>query len=129
MVKSRLTLAGEEYVILSAADYDRMVLLAKAGEVGAASLNEDVPAIPFARASIARDLIRQRLEVGITQTELARRAGIRTETLCRLEAGRHTPTIATIDRLHKALKEAAADKPLSAPASRKRRTGKRSAKA
>lgn len=101
-------------------------LVSKSGEV--VRLSPDVPAIPFARAFIARDLIRQRQELGITQAELARRAGIRTETLCRLEAGKRKPTVATIDRLHKALKEAAADKPSSTPAPRKRRPGKRSAK-
>jgi transcriptional regulator with XRE-family HTH domain len=37
---------------------------------------------------------------------LARRAGIRPETLNRLEQGRHTPTIATIDKLDRALTEA-----------------------
>ncbi len=43
---------------------------------------------------------------GIVQAYLARRAGIRPETLNRLEQGRHTPTFATIDKLDRALTEA-----------------------
>ena len=39
--------------------------------------------------------------------ELARRAGIRVETLCRIETGKHTPSVPTIDKLDRALKQAA----------------------
>jgi DNA-binding XRE family transcriptional regulator len=64
------------------------------------------PALPYARASLARKLIRRRQAAGLTQVELARRAGIRPETLNRLEQGRHTPSIATVDKLDRALTEA-----------------------
>ena len=64
------------------------------------------PALPYARASLARKIIRRRQAAGLTQVELARRAGIRPETLNRLEQCRHTPTIATVDKLDRALTEA-----------------------
>jgi predicted transcriptional regulator len=64
------------------------------------------PALAYARASLARNIIRRRQAVGLTQVELARRAGVRPETLNRLEQGRHTPTIATVDKLDRALSEA-----------------------
>ena len=62
-----------------------------------------VDAVEFARASIGRGLRRDRLKTGLTQTEVARRAGIRAETLCRLESGRGNPTVATIKAICRAL--------------------------
>ena len=46
---------------------------------------------------------------GLSQAELARRAGIRPETLNRLERCRTTPDTATIAKIERAL-EAAADR-------------------
>ena len=37
------------------------------------------------------------------QVELARRAGIRTETLNRIEKGKHAPSVSTIEKLERAL--------------------------
>jgi DNA-binding XRE family transcriptional regulator len=65
-----------------------------------------VPAIPFARATLARGIIRDRARAGLTQAELAARAGLRTETVCRIERGRHTPSVETIQCLDRALKKA-----------------------
>jgi ribosome-binding protein aMBF1 (putative translation factor) len=61
-------------------------------------------ALPFLRASIARDIIRERRGVGLTQVQLAKLAGIRPETLSRLESGKHTPNVRTIERIEAALK-------------------------
>ena len=62
-----------------------------------------VDAIAYARVSIAKGLRRQRLEVGLTQAEVARRAGIRSETLSRLENGRGNPTVATVRKIVRAI--------------------------
>jgi len=40
---------------------------------------------------------------GVSQAELARRAGIRAETLNRIERGRTTPDVATIAKIERAL--------------------------
>ncbi|NOS99626.1 MAG: helix-turn-helix transcriptional regulator [Phycisphaerales bacterium] len=64
------------------------------------------PAVPYARSLLAQKLIRERVAAGLTQRELAQRAGIRFETLCRLEAGRHTPSIPTIEKLGRAMRGA-----------------------
>jgi DNA-binding XRE family transcriptional regulator len=61
-------------------------------------------ALPYVRASIARDIIRERRELGLTQAELAKLAGIRQETLSRLESGKHKPNVRTIERIEAALK-------------------------
>jgi predicted transcriptional regulator len=66
----------------------------------------NVPAVEYGRASLARKLIRDRRRVGLTQTELARRAGIRAETLCRIEKGRSTPDMTTFKKVHRALEKA-----------------------
>lgn len=63
-------------------------------------------AIAYARVSIAKGLRRQRLEAGLTQAEVARRAGIRSETLSRLENGRGNPTVATVSKIVRAIERA-----------------------
>ena len=60
-------------------------------------------AVDFARASIGRGLRQDRLKTGLSQAEVARRAGIRVETLCRLERGGGNPTAATITALCRAM--------------------------
>jgi transcriptional regulator with XRE-family HTH domain len=68
--------------------------------------NGNYPAVEYCRASIARDIIKDRVAAGLTQRELAKRAGIRVETLCRIETGKHTPSVPTIDKIDRALKAA-----------------------
>jgi DNA-binding XRE family transcriptional regulator len=65
-------------------------------------------AIAFANAAIGRDLVTRRIAAGWTQKELAKRAGVRLETISRLEAGKHAPTRETMTRLDGALKKAGA---------------------
>ena len=63
--------------------------------------NGHFPAIEYTRISLARNLIRDRKAVGLSQERLAEMAGIRQETISRLESGKHTAspsTIAKIDR-------------------------------
>ena len=48
---------------------------------------------------LRRKLIRRRRAAGLSQAELARRAGIRPETLNRIERGRTTPDFATVRKL------------------------------
>ena len=61
-------------------------------------------ALPFLRASIARDIIRERRSRGLTQAQLAKLAGIRQEILSRLESGRHKPNVRIVERIEAALK-------------------------
>jgi predicted transcriptional regulator len=64
------------------------------------------PARQTLRAILARDIIKDRMALGWSQRELARRAGIRPETLCRIESGQTTPTVATVQRIDDALRSA-----------------------
>jgi len=64
-----------------------------------------VDAVDYARASIGRDLLRRRKRAGLTQSKVAAKAGIRLETLSRIENGRANPTFATVRRILMALGE------------------------
>src|SRR5580704_3454124 len=100
---------GCEYVLVPRADYERLVMRAKAVKLPplpSPDADGNYPALEYVRATIARDIIRDRLAAGLTQRELARRAGIRVETLCRIETGKHTASVSTIDRLDRALRQA-----------------------
>ena len=100
---------GKPFVLVEKAEYERLATLAKAGELPPLPLPDadgNYPAVAYARASIARGIIRDRVAAGLSQKELARRAGIRVETLCRIETGKHTPSAATIAKIDGALKKA-----------------------
>ena len=72
------------------------------------------PALPFVDASIARDLIRERRAAGLSQQQLADAAGLRQETLSRIESGKHSPTVRTLRKIEAAIRN-------FAPRSRRRR--------
>ncbi len=61
------------------------------------------PAAAFILASIAREIVADRKSAGLTQQELAKRAGIRQETLSRIESGKHLPTMKTLKKIDRAL--------------------------
>jgi ribosome-binding protein aMBF1 (putative translation factor) len=50
------------------------------------------PAVEYARASLGRKIIRDRAVAGLSQRELAKRAGISVEHLCRVESNKHIPS-------------------------------------
>jgi DNA-binding XRE family transcriptional regulator len=98
-----VTLAGQRFVIVPEADFRRM-----ARDTGQLALpprdaRGNYPAAEALQVSIARSIVRGRREAGLTQVELARRAGIRTETLNRIEKGKHAPSVATVEKIERAL--------------------------
>ena len=52
---------------------------------------------------VARELIRLRKKQGLSQTEVARRAGLKQPAIARLESGAVKPTLDTIQRVAHAL--------------------------
>ena len=105
-----IDLAGQAYVLLPRDEYERLTTLAKAAELPPlpkADRNGNVPAVAYAKASLARKIIRDRVAAGLSQKELASRAGVRVETLCRIETGKHVPSVATIEKLDRALRRSA----------------------
>jgi DNA-binding XRE family transcriptional regulator len=109
MVAQTVEIAGKRLVILEESDYLRLCRGTGKGR------NEDVaplparnrlgrrPAAAYILASIARDIVVDRKAAGLTQQELARRAGIRQETLSRIESGKHAPTRTTLRKIDKVL--------------------------
>ena len=107
--KANLTLGGRDYVIVPREDFDRLTTLAKAADLPDLPERDaegNYPAAEYARASLARKIIRGRVEAGLTQRALAKLAGMSFEHLCRVEGGRHTPSVAMIVKIEQALKGA-----------------------
>jgi ribosome-binding protein aMBF1 (putative translation factor) len=112
-----LQMDGEQYAIVPIKEYQRLLSAHGTGSkaVAAAIENDDLPPMPprrangdypaiqAARVSIARDVIRARRAAGLSQAELARRAGIRVETLNRIEKAKVTADVATMDKIDVAL--------------------------
>jgi predicted transcriptional regulator len=66
------------------------------------------PALETCNIIIARKFVSRRIKAGLTQKELARRAGVRLETICRVGGGKQRPSRETILRIDAALNEAGA---------------------
>ena len=102
-----LKVGGEQMVVLSAKEYER---LAKKADVWTPPLPEpdEDGTHPLAAVDIviARGILRDRRKLGLTQVELARRARIRPETLKRIEQGKQAPSDRTMQKIDQALKAA-----------------------
>ena len=101
---------GKPYVLLPHEEYERLATLAKAADLPPLPKPDaagNYPAVEYARASLARKTIRDRVAAGLTQRKLAQLAGMSFEHLCRIETGKHTPSVPTIDKIDRALKQAA----------------------
>jgi DNA-binding XRE family transcriptional regulator len=75
-------------------------------EYPAACPDGNYPALEYARVGLARKILTRREAVGLTQKALAAAAGVRIETVNRVEKGKVTPDTATIMKIDKALKKA-----------------------
>jgi len=106
----RLELDGIRYVILRESLFEQ--LCQRAGIEGHRHPPEGedpAPGFELDRASLAEKLRRRRRAAGLSQAELARRAGVRPETLNRIERGRTTPDFATVRKLVVAISAAEAE--------------------
>jgi DNA-binding XRE family transcriptional regulator len=112
MTVQTLKLGGKRFVIVDERDFRRLERRAgMADERGLPSLPKPLaggnyPAVQALRVGLARRLIRDRRALGLTQAELARRAGIAAESLNRIEKGKLTPTMATLQKIDRALEHA-----------------------
>lgn len=121
MATQTIVVDGKPYVLLSRDEYDRLTSLAKTAELPPLPKPDaqgNYPAVEYARASLARKIIRDRVSAGLTQRELAKLAGISFEHLCRIETGKHVPSVPTIDKIDRALKRTAQGKPENAKGKR-----------
>jgi len=107
-----ITIEGKRYVILPVEEFD--VLQKRAGDAP-----DDLPALPapdargnypaaeYTRALIARNVITDRRRLGWSQAELAKRSGVRVETLNRIEKCRTNADPKTIDKIESTFRNAA----------------------
>jgi DNA-binding XRE family transcriptional regulator len=106
-VVQTLDIQGKKFVLIPAAEYRRLTRRPARAVPAMPTLSPDgtYPAAEAMRAMMARKIIAARQAVGLSQAALARRAGIRVETLNRLEKGKHTPDLATMAKINKVLDE------------------------
>ena len=119
-----VTLGGERFVILPEADFLRLAGAPREPELPSADAKGNYPAIETARALMARKMIRARKMLGWSQVELARRAGVRPETVNRIEQAKRSPSLATFDKLYRALDEGQVRAREKAPSASKRKARK-----
>lgn len=98
-----ITLAGERFVILPESEYRQLTGENVEPTLPKPDAKGNYPAVEALRTVLACKIMRRRRAAGLTQTELAKRTGIRPETLNRLEQGRHTPTVETINKIDRVL--------------------------
>jgi len=110
MAATTVTLAGRRFIILPEEEYKRIRHGGVAeSERGLPPLPKrladgNYPAVEYARASVARDIIQRRRQLGLSQAELARRSGVRVETLNRIEKAKMTASVATVEKIERALR-------------------------
>ena len=107
MSHATLSMKGKTFVLVPQAEYRRMVAAGSTiPDYPAPDAEGNFPALQTGRVSIAREVIRRRQSVGLSQKALAASAGIRVETLNRIEKARVTADTATIAKIDRALKRA-----------------------
>jgi DNA-binding XRE family transcriptional regulator len=109
----RLTVKGKRVVQIEEAEFDRLMHEADLFEPLMPPLDENgtYPALEAVRINVAISIIRHRRKIGLPQAELARRAGIRPETLNGIEQGHVDPSLRTIKKIDQALIEAEQESP------------------
>ena len=92
-------LDGVRYVIVRESVFDRLCERANVQAALAAEVGQTPDATDLDGVTLAEKLLRRRLAARLSQADLARRAGVRPETLNRIERGHTTPDFATIRKL------------------------------
>jgi DNA-binding XRE family transcriptional regulator len=110
---------GKRFVILPEIEYRRLKESKRGGgpedEWGLPPLpaklpNGNYPAVGYARAVTARDLIRTRRALGLSQAELAKRAGVRVEVLNRIERAKVNASPKVMEKLDAVLNQPVKDR-------------------
>jgi DNA-binding XRE family transcriptional regulator len=109
----RVTIKGKRMVMIEESDYQDLLrkVFADEPELPAPNADGNCPALQTAAVIQARGILRARRKLGLSQAELARRAGIRAETLNRIEQGRNKPSVPTIAKIDRALRQVQKEQP------------------
>lgn len=109
MVAGTIELGGKRFVVVPETEYQQLQRRAGVSEdvefplLPAKLASGNYPAIEALRVGLARKLIKRRWAVGLTQAEVARRAGVRSETLNRIEKAKVTADTATVAKIVRVL--------------------------
>jgi ribosome-binding protein aMBF1 (putative translation factor) len=109
MVAQTIEIAGKRLVILEESDYLRLCHKrmaapdAEVAQLPPRNRSGRRPAAAYILASIAREIAADRKAAGMSQQELAQRAGLPPETVSRIESGKHKPTLATLKKIERAV--------------------------
>ncbi len=90
----RVCLDGTWYVIIREDEFCEMTR-----PKGGKNAEDDLNSLNMSNQRLADRLLQRRQEAGLTQKGLAALAGVRVETLNRIERGRTTPDFATVRKL------------------------------
>ena len=103
-----ITIGGKRVVVLEETDYERLARQADTWEppMPEPDSGGNYPALAAMAVSLARDILRGRRRLGWSQAELARKAGIRLETLNRIEQGKGRSNEKIVEKIDIALKSA-----------------------
>ncbi|MBN1127331.1 MAG: helix-turn-helix transcriptional regulator [Sedimentisphaerales bacterium] len=96
----RVFLDGNWYVVIREDEFCTLTQSQKSK-----GKTEALDALNISDQRLADRLLQRRQDAGLTQKDLAKLAGIRVETLNRIEKGRTTPDFKTIRKLIKAINE------------------------
>lgn len=106
----RVTLEGRRYVLLPEAEYERICRQAREAvedadlpELPKRNKSGRFPALEYARASLARDIVRDRKGLRLSQERLAKLTGLCRETISRIEVSKHTASEKTMEKIEKAM--------------------------
>jgi DNA-binding XRE family transcriptional regulator len=114
VIREKMMIQGKRCVAIEEGELRRLERLARKESplpaLPPADEKGNRPALEYIQVSIARDIIEERRSLGLTQLQLAELAGLRQETLSRLESGKHSPTVRTVEKIDKALKRYAKSK-------------------
>ena len=109
MIREMMMIHGKRCVAIEETELRRLERLAERESplppLPPADAKGNRPALEYVQASIARDIVKERRSLGLSQVQLAELAGIRQETLSRLESGKHSPTVRTVEKIDQALKD------------------------
>ena len=102
-----LELAGKQFVVIERKEYERLTghrigTDAPLPPLPTRDAKGNYPAIAYGRALLARRIVAARNRAGWSQAELARQAGVRKETIHRIEAGKNNPDESTFAKIEKA---------------------------
>ncbi len=124
-----LTLGGQRFVVMPEREYRRLTGETPGPDLPPPDGSGNYPAVETMRAILAQKLISARRTAKLTQAALAKLAGVRVETVKRLESGKHSPNIAAVDKIHAAMEAKTAEIHHNAALNRSLRRAQRDARA